>query len=189
MKSVAEIFSSYEQLGEDGRHVNGTDKHGPNHQYGDAYEQILGFGSMRVSANLVMEIGIADGSSLLGWSEVFPYARCVGLDIHPIVETYNDRVEFVLGDQRSREDCERAAAGRMFDFICEDATHQIEDSLRTLLFLWPFVEPGGIYVVEEFANAGSLRSNIATLWPFAEIVDTVNRAGGTESLVVFRKPK
>ena len=145
----------------------------------------------RGDVKLMMEVGVADGSSLLAWSEVFPNARCVGLDVHiadRIAGGRYNNTEFHLGDQRSREDCERAAAGRQFDFICEDATHVLENSLLTLLYLWPFVRAGGLYVVEEFANVGALRANVAALWPQARIVDTVGPSGGVEPLVVFRKP-
>src|SRR5207245_1700701 len=116
MRSVAEIFRSYGVLDTDGRHTNGTDKE-TNHRYGDAYEHILG--ALRTDAKLVMEVGVADGSSLLAWREVFPNALCVGMDIHPTprlskLDETRDRISFYLGDQCSRIDCEEAARGRQF---------------------------------------------------------------------------
>jgi hypothetical protein len=212
MRLIRDIFRDYAVLDtETGRHINGTDKQS-NHAYGDAYERILlkpdqskgyhevdssfcssvapnAYVTIRSDVKLMMEVGIADGSSLLAWSEVFPNALCVGLDIHHADKAHGEHIEFHLGDQRSREDCERAAAGRQFDLIVEDATHRLEDTLRTLLFLWPHVRPGGLYVVEEFANIGALRGNVAALWPNANIVDTVGPSGGVEPLVVFRKPR
>ena len=185
MRSIVDIFASYEELDADGRHVNGTDKHGPNHQYGHAYKQILA--GRRLDARLVMEVGVADGSSLLAWGEVFPLADCVGLDIHPSAKAHGPRIEFHLGDQCSREDCQRAAAGRMFDFICEDATHDLGSTLKTLLYLWPSVKPGGLYVVEEFASIGGLRDALVELVPCAKVVDTFSKAGGVEPLVVLKK--
>lgn len=195
MKYMKDIFRSYAVFDAQGRHINGTDKES-NHHYGAAYEMLftkrgpsqIGLYSVRDRVNLMMEVGIADGSSLLAWHEIFPNAMCVGLDIHPSAKACGDRTEFHLGNQIVREDCERAADGRQFDFIVEDATHQLADSLLTLLYLWPFVKPGGIYVIEEFANVGALRANIASLWPNAEIVDTIGPSGGVEPLVVFRKP-
>lgn len=192
MRTVKEIFASHEVLDAEGRHINGTDKSGPNHQYGDAYERMF---PNRAEVRLMMEVGVADGSSVLAWREVFPNAMCVGMDVHPAdrlrdVDTFSGavtRVEFYLGDQRVKEDCERAAGGRQFDFICEDATHQLGDSLVTLLYLWPFIKMGGLYVVEEFASVGALRRNIRELLPFAEIVDTVGPSGGVEPLVALRK--
>ncbi len=185
MKSIAEIFRSYGVLNADGKHVNGTDKM-TNHFYGDAYESIL---PDRHVVCLMMEIGVADGSSLLAWRDIFPFATIVGLDIHHSDKAHGERIEFHLGDMGLLKDCKRAAAGRMFDVIVEDATHYLIDTLRTLLFLWPNVKPGGLYVVEEFQDIGSLRANIPALWPFAEVVDTQGPFGGNEPLVVFRKPK
>ena len=75
----------------------------------------------------------------------------------------------------------------MFDLIVEDATHELENTLLTMFWLWPFVRPGGLYVVEEFANIGHLHSNIVRMWPNAEIVNTQGPFGGVEQLVVFRK--
>ena len=65
-------------------------------------------------------------------------------------------------DQRMREDCERAAVGRQFDLIVDDATHLLEDTLRTLYWLWPSVKPGGLYVVEEWPGADW---RVPLLWP------------------------
>lgn len=206
MRSIRDIFRSHAVLNADGRHVNGTDKES-NHHYGDAYEEVLTIQSprddhgnvvravyphsIRNDVRLMMEVGVAGGASLLAWRDVFPNARCVGLDIMPnALHLLHDkeRVEFCVGDATSRTDCERAAAGRKFDFICEDATHLAGDSMLTLLYLWPHVRPGGLYVIEEFADILALRQNVLELWPHAEIIDTTGPSGGSEPLVVFRKP-
>lgn len=178
MRPLREIFRSYAVL-ESGVHVNGCDKES-NHSYGDAYDSLLD----RSAVRLMLEVGVADGSSLLAWQEAFPNAVVVGMDIHPAQRWSG---EFHLGDQRSKEDCERAIAGRQFDLIVEDATHGLQNTLLTLLYLWPFVTPGGLYIVEEFANIGALRDNIQALWPDAKIVDTIGPFGGVEPLVVFRR--
>lgn len=185
MLTMAEIFRSYAVL-EDGRHVNGTDKQ-TNHAYGDAYDALFPDRSM---VKLMMEVGITDGSSMKAWRDIFPAATVVGIDIEPCHARHLglDRMEFHIGDQRKREDCERAAAGRQFDFILEDALHQLDATLLTLFWLWPFVKPGGIYVVEEWANVGANQGQIMALWPNAEIVSTVGPFGGDEPLVVMRKP-
>lgn len=192
MKKIADIFRSWGVVDDQGRHVGGTDKE-TNHRYGDAYERLF---PDRRSVGLMMEVGVADGSSLLAWRDVFPNARCVGLDVHPAdaLGRYwlgyepGSRVELVLGDATVQSNCETAANGRLFDFICEDATHKLEDTLRTLLYLWPYVKPGGLYVVEEFSSIASLRRNVLGLWGFAEIIPTQGPFGGVEPLVAFRKP-
>lgn len=187
MRSIAEIFRSHAVFDTDGRHVNGTDKES-NHRYGDAYERLF---PNRESVKLMMEVGVTDGSCMLAWHEVFPNATVVGMDIEPSagarIIVLPLRMEFHYGDQRVRADCERAAKGRQFDFIIEDATHELANTLLTLYYLWPFIKPGGIYVVEEWENADADRHRIPALWPNAEIIDTIGPFGGMEPLVVFRK--
>jgi len=184
MKSMTDIFLGYCNRDSTGRHVGGTDK-ASNHNYGDAYDRIF---PDRSAIKLLMEVGITDGSSMLAWREAFQDALIVGLDITHCSCERGPRLEFHVGDQRNKVDCERAAAGRQFDAIIEDAYHSTENTLLTLFWLWPYVAPGGVYVVEEWANVGGDRANIMALWPGAEIVDTVGPSGGIEPLVVFRKP-
>lgn len=201
MRSIKDIFRDHAVFDAEGRHTNGTDKQS-NHNYGDAYEELFSvperydYGgpipgmrarSTREDVRLVMEVGVADGSCLQAWAEVFPNARIVGMDIHHSDKAHGDRIEFHFGDQRSHEHCNRAAAGRMFDMIVEDATHRLDDSLRTLLYLWPFVKLGGVYVIEEFDNIGSLWPNLLALFPRAALAVTTGPFGGVEPLVVLRK--
>ena len=183
MRSMAEIFESWCVRDEHGRHKDGTDKVS-NHNYAAAYESLF---PDRDAIRLVMEVGVAGGAGMLAWREIFQRADIVGLDIHPCAACPAERLEFHLGDQRRQVDCARAAAGRQFDFILDDATHMLENNLLTMFWLWPFVRPGGVYVVEEFANVGAYRKNITALWPQAEILDTVGPFGGIESLVILRK--
>lgn len=188
MRSIKDIFRSYAEFDANGRHTNGTDKES-NHAYGDAYEAIFKrwFVTGRYSIELMMEVGVAGGASMLAWREVFPNALVVGMDIHACEKGHGERLEFHLGDQRLQADCERAANNRRFDVIVEDAYHSIDHTLLTLFWLWPFVRPGGLYIVEEWANIGGCRKNIAALFPNAEIVDTTGPFGGIEPLVVLRK--
>ncbi len=206
MKSIKEIFLSYGVLDSEGKHINGMDKQ-TNHNYGDAYEKIIDSRFTyyddhdrrilpRNTVSLMMEIGVADGSSLLAWSEVFPNALCVGMDIHHSdkgSDPHNQRLEFHLGDQRIREDCETAVGfsgskRRQFDVIVEDATHSLPNTLLTLFWLWPFVAPGGLYIVEEWENVAGDRERIKSLFPNVEIVGTCGPHIQDEPLVVFRKP-
>lgn len=192
MKSIAEIFRSYAVFGPDGQHVNGTDKQS-NHSYGDAYEGLFRSvmepytGCIRESIKLVMEVGVADGSCLLAWRDIFPNATIVGMDIHHSDKAHGERIEFHIGDQRVQRDCERAAAGRQFDMIVEDATHKLPDTLLTLFWLWPFVKPGGVYVVEEWEGAAGCRRNLTSVFPYAEIVGTSGPHIQDEPLIVLRK--
>ena len=104
MRSIKEIFRSFAVM-ENGVHVNGTDKES-NHHYGDAYQGIIdtylnnGYPHYgRETIELMMEVGVADGSSLNAWKEIFPNATVVGMDIHPAAQW---RGELHIGDQREK---------------------------------------------------------------------------------------
>ena len=183
MRTIADILRSHAVLDENGKHIGGSDKMS-NHFYGPAYDSLF---PDRNAINLVMEVGITDGSSMLAWREAFQRAHIVGLDIMPCSCERGPRLEFHIGDQRNKEECERAAAGRMFDVIIEDAFHSTDNTLMTLFWLYPFVKPGGMYIVEEWHNIASCRANVSQLFPNAEIVDTQGPFGGIEPLVVIRK--
>ena len=205
MKSIAEILRNYAVFDDEGRHINGCDKMS-NHSYGGAYE-LLFPDEDRGEVKLVMEVGVADGSCLLAWRDIFPNATIVGMDIHHSDKAHGDRIEFHIGDQRSKTDCERATAGRQFDMILEDATHKLDNTLLTLFWLWPFVKPGGIYVVEEWENVRGNEKNILALWSDSsgcdyffgvskntecvdvQLIGTCGPHIHDEPLVVFRKPR
>jgi hypothetical protein len=191
MKTMREIFLSHCCLDSTGRHVGGTDK-ASNHAYGPAYDAIF---PDRTKIKTLLEVGITDGSSMLAWRDAFESALIVGMDVVPCSCERGPRLEFHVGDQRNKADCVNAATddgrepGRLFDAIIEDAYHSLDNTLLTLFWLWPFVRPGGVYVVEEWYNIGADRENILALFPDAEIIDTPGPFGGIEPLVVFRKKK
>lgn len=55
-----------------------TDKSSDGHGYMDAYERIL-----NPELRTILEIGVASGGSLRMWSELFPHAHVVGVDLAP----------------------------------------------------------------------------------------------------------
>ena len=57
-----------------------TDKH--EHGYTKIYEKY--FDSLRDKKLQILEIGIADGKSLLTWSDYFKNSTIIGIDIHKI---------------------------------------------------------------------------------------------------------
>jgi Methyltransferase domain len=181
LRPIADIFRSHASFDADGRHTYGTDRES-NHHYGAAYESLF---PDRSAVKLMLEIGVADGASLIAWREVFPNAHIVGMDLVPAEQTLNYRIEFHLGDQRLRADCERVAAGRQFDLIVDDASHDPASVLVSLLWLWGFVAPSGLYVVEDFV--GDVVLKMLDLFHNAETVDTVGPFGGHEPLIVLRR--
>lgn len=169
------------------------DKHGSDkalhHAYHHAYGSLL---PDRDAVKMVMEVGITDGGSMLAWREIFQSAHVVGLDIEPSALQPGPRLEVHLGSQADRGAVLRAATNdgrepeRRFDLIVEDAAHRLEYNLLTLFWLWPYLKPGGLYVIEEMQDVNSYEANVG-LFRGGYLLHTDGPYGGDEPLVVIRK--
>ena len=164
---------------------NGSDKDMPgHHNYGPIYDKL--FLNDRDQVRLVMEIGIVQGASVLSWLEIFPRATVVGIDIEPYHGPCPPRLEVYQGDQRDELALLRAAKGRKFDIIIEDASHFLDSSLRTLFFLWPYVARGGYYIIEELEGVNSHLESLS-LFSGIQLHRADGPQGGDEYLVVLKK--
>jgi len=177
--TMAELFAKH-----------GTDKDNP-HQYGPAYDELI---PDRERIKAVLEIGVWRGYSLNAWREAFPEAVIVGMDSDNAHCPQVAGCEVHRADQRLRSDLDRVVAGRKFDLIVDDASHIAVDQLFSLFTLWPHLAPGGIYVVEEWDMLPSFAGTGARPWTDSfpllqgcDVLDTVDRAGRSEPLVVVRK--
>ncbi len=167
-------------------------KHGSDkatwHRYGPVYDMLF---PDREKVTAVMEIGVADGCSIRAWLEAFPLAIIVGLDQNPEIQI-DKRAIIQQGNQRDRNAVLSCARNRQFDLIIDDASHILHDQLACLFWLWPFLKPGGVYVVEEMdiqdgvGPAGNLASygllNGCKAYPTPS-------PNGEELLIVVEKPK
>lgn len=181
---------------------HGSDKN-TFHSYGPIYDRLF---PNRANVRSVLEVGIAGGQSVLAWLDIFPNARVLGIDkepchnaqvgstdplVHPLVER-PARLEIVQADLREISELLNAVKDRQFDLIVEDSSHELDDNLRTLFVLYPFLAPGGIYVIEEFDCADGCGGPGRWLESFplfarAEIHVTEPPHEG-QFLVVIRKP-
>ena len=100
MKSLKEIF-------EETRKIIPTDK---NDDYLEFYDEI--FSPLRGKKLNILELGVYDGGSLIGWANFFPKARIIGVDVRkpsePLFEylknTNLDRRVFIhIASQDDRE--------------------------------------------------------------------------------------
>jgi hypothetical protein len=132
----------------------GSDKFGA-HLYTPTYHRM--FGHLRDQPLRVLEVGIggydtlkAGGSSLRMWAEYFPSARIVGLDISPKDLALPRRVTVVTGSQTDELLLQRLLDEHgPFDIVIDDGSHIVPHVLQTFRFLYPRLNPGAIYVVED----------------------------------------
>ena len=138
----------------------GTDKSSLHHDYLSFYERF--FEEFRNEKIKVLEIGVFGGASLEVWEAYFPNAVIIGADIDPGVPRFpGSRVIVEILDQSNVEELVNLGVKHgPFDIIIEDGSHQWEHQITSLRTLFPFLRPGGFYVVEDLqTNYGAQETN------------------------------
>ena len=133
----------------------------------------------------LLEVGVQNGGSLEVWSRYFARARkIVGCDINPRCADlrYADpRIAVVVGDINTEETYLAIAEhSARFDLIIDDGSHLSQDVLATFVNYFPFLNPGGLFVVEDTHTlywqsyqGGLLKENTAIAF-FKLLADLVN---------------
>lgn len=155
--SVPSPAPSPPKIGELAAAARDTDKGPSQHNYTELYERL--FLQWKHEPITIFEIGIAEGGSLKMWQEYFPQARIFAVDIEPKTEFDNPRVKTFVGDQANREQLKPAidAAGQVHILI-DDGGHSMEQQQVSLGYLFPYVRPGGYYVIED------VHTSLPALW-------------------------
>ena len=119
------------------------------HDYVEVYE--LFFAPIRHQAERVFEIGVLYGDSMRLWEAYFPNAKIFGIDIEDTSEHDTDRITTFVADQSDREQLGRfiETHGGDFDIVIDDGGHSMEQQQVSFGYLFPFVRPGGYYVIED----------------------------------------
>ncbi len=133
------------------------------HGYAYIYEQYLA--SYRNSPLNLLELGLLrddvqarnpdgiydDVPSLKMWREYFPYANIIGFDIGDFsaVEPL-DRIKIIQGDMGKIEDLSiiTKECSDGFDVIIDDASYASHHQQIALSYLFPYLKPGGFYIIE-----------------------------------------
>jgi len=98
----------------------------------------------------MIEIGVAQGSSLRVWKNYFSKANIVGIDINPDCAQYaSDRVAVEIGSQIDPDFLKRICGQYPPQIVIDDGSHQAQHIVFTFEHIFPALLPGGIYVVED----------------------------------------
>jgi len=123
-----------------------------HHRYHEIYDSFLK--NMYNKNGAMIEIGIQNGYSLNMWLELFPNAMIYGMDIG--VEHVGTRFKIFKGDQSNINDLEKMATeikNNQIFFINDDGSHIPEHQLFTFNYLFPLLEEGGIYIIEDIETS------------------------------------
>ena len=121
--------------------------------YFEIYESY--FRKFRQKNVRMLEIGVQYGGSLKMWMEYFSNAKIFGIDINPDcknLETKN--IDIQIGSQNDKKFLkEYANYVENIDIIIDDGGHTMEQQLNTFRILFPILNDGGIYVVEDIESS------------------------------------
>ncbi|HEY3531034.1 MAG TPA: hypothetical protein VGK78_17960 [Nocardioides sp.] len=136
----------------------GSDKWGV-HRYTPHYERH--FAHLRDREMLVLELGIGGyarerqgGASLRMWKWYFPRARVVGVDIQDKSFVDEPRIKAFQGSQTNRRLMRRIV--RRFGpptIVIDDGSHQPPHVIKSFSILFPMLEDGGLYVIEDIQTS------------------------------------
>jgi hypothetical protein len=129
---------------------HGTDK--VDHGYLRHYADVLG--PFRHESFDLLEIGVKTGASIRMWHDFFPAARIVGLDrkTNPIGEEL-PRFTHVQGDQADLVLLQSLIERYAFRVIVDDGSHLWGHQIFTFQTLFPWIEPGGVYICEDIQTS------------------------------------
>lgn len=110
----------------------------------------------------ILELGIFQGGSLAFMERLFAPSRIVGIDLtstpvaaledykkdHPAVATYYGVSQ---DDQKAVTGIIQREFGGQIDMVVDDASHLYEQTRKSFQIAFPFVKPGGLYVIEDWA--------------------------------------
>lgn len=103
----------------------------------------------------VLEIGIQYGGSLNMWMEYFSNAKIFGIDINPDCKKLEEEnIDIRIGSQNDKKFLkDYANYVNNLDVIIDDGGHTMDQQLNTFKTLFPILNDGGIYVVEDVESS------------------------------------
>lgn len=129
-----------------------TDKNEGFHNYGKYYERYLS--PFRYQPIRYLEIGVYQGANLAAMREYFPQAsHIVGIDINPDTKKYEQPSKNIFveigsqSDKQFLQDVHKKHGG--FDVILDDGSHILNDMIASFETLFPLLNNGGVYIVED----------------------------------------
>lgn len=167
-EKLKELFNKY-----------GSDKscaHDYHLVYGEVFSRLdvtsplnileIGLGSQNPSIASRMRGKFSAGSSIRAYKEYFPNSRIFGADIDKDVLFTEERIQTSYVDQlnpKTLEEMHKNFECPSYDLIIEDGLHSFTASLNTLNFALKYTKKGGVIVLEDLGNAGSIWNIITTL--------------------------
>jgi hypothetical protein len=178
---LSDLYYSSEKY----NHSSGYGDKGTAHTYIPIYERL--FEPIKNNNLKILEIGIMHGHSLRLWEDYFKDSIIYAIDINQNCVNYQSPKSKVIIGDATREDIINHLDNNTFDIIIDDGSHRLEDQFNSWKLLYPLLNTGGIYIIEDVLDIDSSRKIFESLNP-AEIIDNRKlKNEQTDVMVIFKK--
>ena len=120
------------------------------HQYNLFYEKFLN--SKKYNVNTILELGTFKGNATASFFYFFPNAVIDTGDLYPDLLRYkSNRINNFKIDTSSKKEIHEKLISQKknYELIIEDAGHYYKDQIISLFMLFPKLNKGGIFIIEE----------------------------------------
>lgn len=176
----------------------GTDKSTEHNGYVLHYEQH--FSGFRDRPIRLLELGVHEGRSVRMWEKYFQLGKIYGVDSS--VESKraeSGRIGIFVGDLSQEETYPKFVEwfnGEKFDIIIDDASHLGGQQHKSFELLFPYLAPGGFYVIEDLGTSywsrwgGGFGKEDTGIGLVKKLVDCVNSSAyrDTDDSRIFGEP-
>jgi len=170
MKTLEELSREYQCL-----------KGSQWHNYMVMYDLL--FTPIREKVMSILEIGIAEGTSLKIWQDYFPHAIIYGVDINVPKNVTGDRIRMFEGKQQDWDFLKQTMDKiGPCDVIIDDGGHILQHQLCSLLYLIDWVREGGFYIIEDVPETN------LKFWEFLTMHMAGISQGKLEQIPIFTGP-
>ena len=83
------------------------------------------------------------------WSSYFKKAKIIGLDIVDKSFLNSNRIKTFICDQSNPNEINKITNNITFDLIIDDGSHFVDHQLISFKTLFPKINPGGFYIIED----------------------------------------
>lgn len=149
-------------------HKYKTDKVDQHHTfledtYTDVYYKYLNH--LKDSEFNFLEIGVREGASIKMWSEFFPNAKIIGIDIDPNCKQYEGgNVDIRIGSQEDEGFLQSLISEYgSFGVVLDDGSHINSMIMKSFLKLQSFVTD--FYMIEDLRNSYEDLTQDVRMWP------------------------
>ena len=130
-----------------------SDKGSNYHDYLKFYEKHIS--KFNDSLTNMLEIGVYQGDSIRMWRDYFSTGNLVAIDILDLSHIQLPNTYIKVCDQAERDQLQELinSTFNSFDIIVDDGGHMMHQQQISLGYLFPFLNSGGVYVIEDLHTA------------------------------------